>query len=47
MILKRRAITCSYHFALIAEQEAENDGESSSSEDERPQTDHQRYGEIG
>lgn len=38
---------CAHNFASIVEQEAENDGESSSAEDERPQTDHQRYGKIG
>ncbi len=32
---------------LLLEQEAENDGESSSAEDEGPQTDHQRHGEAG
>lgn len=38
---------CAHNIHTIVEQEAENDGESSSAEDERPQTDHQRYGKIG
>lgn len=32
---------------LLSEQEAEDDGESSSAEDEGSQADHQRHGEAG
>lgn len=41
---------CKTHCALLCcatEQEAEDDGENSCTEDEGPQTDHQRHGEAG
>lgn len=48
--MKHQTVLVTFFFALwmfSLEQEAEDDGESSGSEDEGPQTDHQRHGEAG